>query len=268
MAVKLLVVGPRGKMGRALIECAVETPDIEVVGAVGPKGRDYIGVDLGLLMGLGRPLGARVSDDIYDIIRESDTVIECTLPAVSMQVLNACLEHGRAFVTGTTGFSSQQTARLEQAGATIPVLHASNGSPIVHLLYDLVGRISQTVGTDADIDIIEMHANTKLDAPSGTAIEIGQVISESVGIDLEESARYDGSRIGNRESDAIYFTSVRSGGTPSTHRVVFGFENERLELTHYAYNAGAFAKGLIQGALFISGKSSGHYGLEEVFGDT
>ncbi len=268
MTVKLLIVGPNGKMGRALVKCAADTPDVELAGGVGPKGRPYVGLDLGLLVGLGRPLGVRVWDDIGDIIHQSGVVLECTRPAVSMQVLDACLEHHRAFVTGTTGFSAEQLARIQRAGATIPVLRASNGSPIVHLLYDLVRRVTREVGGEADIDVVEIHANTKLDAPSGTAIEIGETIADTLGIDLETVAEHGRVGIGKRASDAIQFSSIRSGGTPSTHRVILGFENERLELTHYAYNASAFAAGLIRGALFISRRETGYYGLEEVFGDT
>ncbi len=265
--VKLLIVGPNGNMGRALVQCAASTPDVDLVGGVGPANRDYIGTDLGLLVGLGRPLGARVWDDIQAIIEEADVVLECTRPAVSMEVLDTCLEHKKAFVTGTTGFSKEQTGRIEEAGATIPLLKASNGSPIVHLLYKLVRLVSREVGETADIDIVEMHGNTKLDAPSGTAMEIGEIIADTLGIDLEEAAEYGREGAGQRDRDSIQYSSIRTGGTPSTHRVIFGFQNERLELVHQVYTADAFADGLIRGALFISGKDSGCYGLEEVFGD-
>lgn len=184
-----------------------------------------------------------------------------------MNVLDACLEHRKALVTGTTGFSKEQTGRIEAAGTTIPVLKASNGSPIVHLLYKLVRLVSREVGENADIDIVEMHGNTKLDAPSGTAMEIGEIVADSLGIDLEEAAEYGREGTGQRDRVSIQYSSIRTGGTLSTHRVIFGFQNERLELMHQVYNADAFADGLIRGALFISGKDSGCYGLEEVFGD-
>jgi 4-hydroxy-tetrahydrodipicolinate reductase len=156
-------------------------------------------------------------------------------------------------------------ARIRQAGGTIPVLHASNGSPIVHLLYALVRLVSREMGRDADIDIIEMHGSTKLDAPSGTAREIAEIIADTLGFDLDQAAEYGRVGMGQRESHSIQYSSIRSGGTPSTHRVIFGFRNERLELAHYTYSTDAFADGLIRGVLFISGKDSGYYGLEEAF---
>lgn len=264
--VKLLIVGPNGNMGRALVRAAARTPGIELVGGVGPKDRYYIGTDLGLLVGLGKHVGARVFDDIEHVIDESDVVLECTRPKASIEVLDACLDHQRAFATGTTGFSEEQAIRIRRAGDTIPVLHAANGSPIVHLLYKLVRLVSQEVGQEADIDIVEMHGNTKLDAPSGTAMEIAEIIADTLGYDLDRVAGYGRRGIGQRESDSIQYNSIRSGGTPSTHRVIFGFQNERLELTHYTYNTGAFADGLIKGARFIGGKDRGFYTLRDALG--
>jgi 4-hydroxy-tetrahydrodipicolinate reductase len=265
--VRLLVVGPNGNMGRALVRTAARTPGIDLVGGVGPKGRDYIGIDLGLLVGLGKPLGARVFDDMEHIIDECDVVLECTRPAVSIGVLEACLVHEKAFATGTTGFSEEQATRIRRAGDTIPVLHASNGSPIVHLLYELVRLVSHKVGQDADIDIVERHGSKKLDAPSGTAKEIGEIIADTLGLDLDQVAEYGRAGTGRRESGSIQYNSIRSGGTPSTHRVIFGFPNERLELAHYVYDADSFAGGLIEGVLFISGRDSGFYTLEDVVED-
>jgi 4-hydroxy-tetrahydrodipicolinate reductase len=144
--IKLLIVGPNGNMGRALVRAAAENPRIDVVAGVGPEGRDYIGMDLGLLVGLGKRVGARVFDDIRLVIDGCDVVLDCTSPAVSMDVLEACLEHGKAFVTGTTAFSGEQARRLRDAGDVIPVLVASNASPIVHLLYDLIRLVTREVG--------------------------------------------------------------------------------------------------------------------------
>jgi len=262
--VKFLIVGPNGTMGRALVRTAAADPDIELVAGVGPKGRDYIGKDLGLLVGLGRRIGAKVLDDVESGIRECDVVLECTRPKVSIAALRACLEHGKAFVTGTTGFSREQAAEIERAGESIPVLHASNGSPIVHLLYDLIRTVSREVGAEADIDIVETHSRTKRDAPSGTGKEIGEIIARELGRELDEIAEYGREGLGVRAPGSIQFSSIRSGGTPSTHRVIFGFQHERLELTHRAYSAEAFAEGLIKAAIFVSGKEQGSFTLDDI----
>ena len=263
--VHLLIVGPNGNMGRALVKSAASAAEVQLIGGVGPQGRDYIGLDLGLLVGLGRPLGVCVYDEIDAIIDTADVVLECTRPAVSMEVLEVCLAHRCAFVTGTTGFSSEQRDRLREAATAIPVLHASNGSPIVHLLYELVRLVSRAVGKSADIDIVEIHQNRKLDAPSGTAQEIAEKIATALELDLDYAAAYGQVGTGRRQPGSIQYSSIRSGGAPSAHRVIFGFENERLELAHQAYNAGAFADGLIEGALFVSGKDPGWCQLEEAF---
>jgi 4-hydroxy-tetrahydrodipicolinate reductase len=252
-------------MGRALVKAATTTPGVQVVAGIGPKGREYIGMDLGLLVGLGKRIGARACDDLRLVIDTCDVVLECTKPQVSMLVLAACLEHGKAFVTGTTGFSEAQERRIREAGDSIPVLLASNASPIVHLLYDLVRVVTREVGEQADIDVVEMHHDRKPDAPSGTAREIGAIIAGELGVALDEVAEYGREGLGTRTPHAIQFSSIRSGGVPSTHKVIFGFANERLELSHQVYTRDAFAGGLIEAALFISSKRRGFHTLEAAF---
>jgi 4-hydroxy-tetrahydrodipicolinate reductase len=251
-------------MGRALVKSATANASVDLVGGVGPKGRDYIGQDLGLLVGLGRRTGAQVVDSLQPVIQACDVVLECTEPQVSMTVLEVCLQREKAFVTGTTGFSEEQAAKIERAGDTIPVLRASNGSRIVHLLYDLVRTVTQAVGEKADIDIVEMHGRTKPDAPSGTALEIGEIIADELGRELEEVAEYGRQGLSRRTSDAIQFSSIRSGGIASTHQIIFGCQNERLELTHRAYNTDAFAEGLLEAAIFVADKEQGRFTLDDV----
>jgi 4-hydroxy-tetrahydrodipicolinate reductase len=260
--IKLLVVGPNGHMGRALVKAAAATPQIDIVAGVGPRGRDYIGMDLGLLVGLGKCIGAPVVDDVRLFIDRCDVALECTKPSVSMDILEVCLEHGKAFVTGTTGFSDEQGRRIRDAGKFIPVLPASNASPIVHILYNLVRLATREAGEQADIDIVEMHHARKLDAPSATAREIGEIIADELGLDLDDIAEYGREGLGARAPSSIQFHSIRSGGVPSTHKVVFGFADERLELSHQVYTRDAFAGGLIEAVLFISTKKRGYYTLE------
>ncbi len=261
---RLLIVGPNGTMGRALVTCAAATPSVDLIAGIGPKGRDYLGTDLGRLVGLGRELGAPVVDSIEPVIDQRDVVLDCTRPDVSMATLRSCLEHKTAFVTGTTGFSKARGREMEQAGETIAVLRACNASPIVHLLSDLIRMVSQEVGADANIDIIEMHSRTKLDAPSGTAKEIGQIIANELGRELDETAEHGREGLGIRAPHTIQFSAIRSGGIPSTHKVIFGFQNERLELTHHAYTMEAFANGLIRAVLFVSSSEPGYFTLDDV----
>jgi len=262
--VKVLIIGPNGKMGRAMVHSAHKNPNTLIVGGVGPKDREYIGMDLGALVGLGQNIGSKVVHDIGDIIEKCDVVLDCTRTEVSMQVLQVCMEYKRAFVTGTTGFSKAERKELKKAGKNIPVLHASNTSTIAHLLFYLVKIVAKEVGMKADIDIIEMHGNTKIDAPSGTANEIGEIISRELGLNLEKITEYGRKGKGMRSPHTIHFSSIRSGEIPSSHQVIFGFENERLELTHHAYNMNPFAEGMIESAIFINDKGPGCYDLNQV----
>ena len=262
--VSLVVLGPNGAMGRALVKGAVANPELNLVGGVGPRGRDYIGIDLGLLVGLGRQIGAPVVDNLEALIDDCDVVLECTTPEASSSALAVCVERGKAFVTGTTGFTADQVNALQRAGESIPVMHASNGSPVVHLLYDLIRIASRELGKDADIDIVEIHGRNKPDAPSGTAQEMAQIIAEELGYDLEGAAEYGRRGMGKRGSASIQFSSLRSGGTPSSHQVIFGLEHERLELTHRALDTAAFAGGLIEAVLFVSNQARGYFTLDDV----
>lgn len=257
--VKVLIMGPNGKMGRAMVHSAHKNPNTLIAGGVGPKDREYIGMDVGALVGLGRNIGSKVVYDIRDIIETCDVVLDCTRTEVSMQVLQVCMAYKRAFATGTTGFSEAEKKEIKKAGEAIPVLHASNTSMIVHVLFHLVKTVAKEVGMKADIDIIDMHGNTKIDAPSGTANEIGGIISEELGWDLKKIATYGKKGKGMRSPHTIHFSSLRSGEIPSSHQVIFGFENERLELTHHAYNMNPFAEGMIESAIFISDKGPGYY---------
>lgn len=262
--VRLVIVGPNGAMGRALVRRAAVHPSIELVGGIGPSGRDYIGLDLGLLVGLGRRLGAVVLEDLESVIDDCDVVLECTRPEVSMTMLQTCLEHRKPFGTGTTGFSAQQAKKMDRAAETVAVLRASNGSRLVHLLYDLIRTVTKQAGEGADIDIVEMHGRTKRDAPSGTAKEMGEIIASELGYDLDDIAEYGWEGMGVRARGSLHFSAIRSGGTPSTHQVIFGFRNERLELTHRAYNTEAFADGLIDAAMFASSQAGGFFTLDDV----
>lgn len=262
--VKVIIIGPNGKMGKAMVQSGFKNSDIRIIGGVGPKGREYIGMDLATLVGLGKNIGGRVVDDTGDIIEKCDVVLDCTRPEISMQVLKVCMEYKKAFVTGTTGFSGKERKELAKAGQIIPVLPASNTSNVAHLLFYLVGIVAKQLGMKADIDIIEMHANTKIDAPSGTAIEIGEMISKDLGFNLEEIAEYGRKGKGLRSPHTIHFASIRSGEIPTTHKVIFGLENERLELTHHGYNMVPFAEGMIKAAIFINDKEPGCYDFKQV----
>jgi len=252
-------------MGKAIIQLAQDNRMITIIGGVGPKGRKYIGRDLGSIAGVGDTIGAIAYDDINEIIHCCDVVVECTNADASLKILRQCVSTGKPFVSGTTGISEEHLAQFRKAGERIPVLLASNTSKIAHLFFHLIKWVSGRIGKEADIDIIEMHDRNKLDAPSGTAKEIGNLIAIELGLKLDEIVRYQ--RLGKeiRPSPTIDYTSIRTGNYATTHRVIFGFDNEKLELSFDGYNMYPFAGGILDAVVYLHDKSPDFYTIEQVF---
>lgn len=247
--VKIVITAPRGHMDRLIVSAAAKRDDIRIVGGVGTPGRDYIGEDIGIVAGLGRKLGAPVYDDIEKIIDECDIVVDFSRVELSMKVLSACLEHKKGLICGTTGFDEQQTEKLLAAGRHIPMMKAANTSYVVNVMRKLLGEAAAKLGSKCKIEIIEMHSEDKLDAPSGTAIELA-----------EEMAEHAPDKI----YDDIAFHSVRAGNTPSTHRVIFGCMGEKMEISHDAYDWTCYAEGACDAAEFMAGKEAGLYSMDDV----
>jgi len=257
--IKVLINGINGKMGRAIAQSAYKSPEMKIIGGVGPTGRSYIGTDLGVLVGLGNAIGANVYDDINQIIKKCDVVLDCTRAEVTLRLLETCIKYKKSLVTGTTGFSDKEKRQIEEAGQYIPILLA----------------LTKKLGKYADIDIIEMHDNKKPDAPSGTAKEIASIISSQLGAissqlgaKLENIAEYCRKGKGIRPSQSICFSSIRSGGFPSSHKIIFGFQNEKVELQLDGYNMHPYANGIIDAAIFLSNKKPGFYSFNQVITDS
>lgn len=247
--VKIVITAPRGHMDKLIVEAAAKRGDIRIVGGVGTPGREYIGKDIGIVAGLGEEIGAPVYDDIEQIIEECDLVVDFSTVELSMKTLEACLSHGKALICGTTGFSEAQTEALLAAGEKIPMMKAANTSYVVNVMRKLLGEAAEKLGDKCRIEIIEMHSETKLDAPSGTAIELA-----------EEMA----SRAPDKEYEDIAFHSVRAGNTPSTHRIIFGCMGEKMEISHDAYDWRCYAEGACDAVLYMAGKAPGLYTMEDV----
>ena len=261
---KVVIMGPVGKMGMAMVQHAFRHPDIELAGAVGPKGRDYIGKDVGWVCGLGEDIHLPVEDDLAQIISGCDVVLDCTNPETAMAALGICIHHKKAFVTGTTGFSKEEKLRIIDGGKSIPVILADNTSRLFNLLFGILREVASKIGSQADIDIIDIHDRNKPDAPSGTAKQIAQIISEELNYD-DQGFTYGRRGMGRRKEKSIAFSSIRSGGYPGAVTAVFGLEDERMELSAHVYNMNTYAKGMIDAGLYLKGKGSGFYDLKAVF---
>ena len=263
---KIVVVGCHGQMGQPISRFVDERAGMELVGGVGPAGRDYIGKDLGQVVGLGRDLGIPVVDDLESVIDECDALIDVSSVEQCLETLDSAVAHGKALVTASTGFSPEQFARFEEAGNHIPVIFKCNTSKMVNVMLNLVETAARALAGECDIEIIDQHDRDKLDAPSGTAVIIGNMIAELKGTTLDELAEYGRVGHGPRKPGGVAFHSLRAGDITSDHKVYFGGMGERLEITHYAYSDDCFARGAVDCTAFLEGKPAGVYRIQEVFG--
>lgn len=261
---KVIVVGPRGKMGKLITQIAASRNDMELVAGVAPKGREYIGRDLGQVAMTGYDLGVLVVDDLASVIDSCDVIIDFSTKETAMEVLNLAITHKKALVCGTTGFSAEEMQRFKDASAYIPMLYAANTSKLVNVMNKLLEVAAASIGEEADIEILEMHDQWKKDAPSGTSKEMGEIIAHTMGRELEDIAVYGRHGVSPRENGTIGYHSLRAGNIPSSHTVFFGFMGERLEITHHSYNWECFARGACDCAAYLADKEAGFYTIRDV----
>jgi len=263
---RLVIAGAGGRMGRTLIQAVAATKGVTLAGAVEPPGSAVIGRDAGELAGLG-PNGIKVTSDVAPLLRDADGLIEFTIPAASVALAELAASAGVVHVMGTTGHSAQEEAIVAKAASRAPIVKSGNMSLGVNLLAALVKRVAQTLGEDFDIEILEMHHNKKIDAPSGTALMFGRAAAEGRAINLaERSARGRDGMTGARRAGDIGFASLRGGTVVGDHSVIFAGPAERIELTHRAEDRMIFARGALRAALWARGKAPGLYSMADVLG--
>ncbi len=269
--IKLIIIGPRGKMGKLITQIAASREDMQLIAGIGPKGRDYIGKDLGSLAMVGEELGVPVLDDLQSVIDQCDVIIDFSTKEMAMEVLDLAIAHKKALVCGTTGFSEEEMQRFVDARAQIPILYAANTSKLVNVMNKLLEMATTILKDDIekhhmDIEVLEMHDQWKKDAPSGTSKEMGEIIAHALGKELEDMAVYGREGSSPRIPDTIGYHSLRAGNIPSSHTVFFGGMGERLEITHHSYNWECFARGACDCAAYLAGKGLGFYSIKDVLG--
>ena len=261
---KVIVVGPKGKMGKLITQVIADRNELELVAGIGPKGRDYIGGDLGTAAMVGRELGVPVVDDLESVIEKCDVIIDFSTKENGMEVLDLAIKHKKALVNGTTGFSAEEMQRFKDASSEIPMLYAANTSKLVNIMNKLLELVASTVGNELDIEILEMHDQWKKDAPSGTSKEMGEIMAHALGKELNEIKVHGREGVSPRVPGTIGYHSLRAGNIPSSHTVFFGGMGERLEITHHSYNWECFARGAVDCAAFLEGKGPGFYTIKDV----
>lgn len=263
---RLGVVGCAGRMGQMVVREILSTEGAELVGAVDRPNSGFFGMDVGLSAGVG-PAGVNVGDDPVPLFADADGVIDFTTPASTAGFATLAAQGKAVLVVGTTGLDPDHEEALAKAARHTPIVHAPNMSLGVNLLLALVERVAATVGEDYDIEIVEMHHRHKVDAPSGTALGLGQAAATGRGVALRDVADRGRDGItGARRPGTIGFASLRGGDVVGDHTVTFAGPGERIELTHRAGNRSIFAHGAVRAALWAHGQSPGLYSMRDVLG--
>jgi len=263
---KLGVIGAGGRMGRMLVQTITETEGATLAAASEQPASPFIGQDAGMLANVGA-LGVAIGNNSEAVFDASDAVLEFSVPAATIAHAPMAAEHGAAHVIGTTGLSAEQEAVLADAANHTPIMYAPNMSVVVNLMFALVEQVSTLLGTDYDIEIVEMHHKHKIDAPSGTAVGLGQAAARGRHVALADVAQWSREgETGARRAGDIGFAALRGGDVVGEHTVIFAGAGERMELTHRCTNRQLFARGAVRAALWTEGKPPGLYSMKDVLG--
>jgi 4-hydroxy-tetrahydrodipicolinate reductase len=263
---RLVVAGAGGRMGRALIRVIAETPGLTLAGAVEDARSPAVGADSGQLAGLS-PNRVPVVSDLKPLLVAADGVLDFTVPAATVATAALAAQARLVHVIGTTGLSAEDETKIKDAAQGAVIVKSGNMSMGVNLLAALVRRVAKTLDEDFDVEILEMHHNRKIDAPSGTALMLGRAAAEGRGVDLDQrSVRSRDGHTGARNAGDIGFAALRGGTVVGEHHVIFAGPAERLELAHKAEDRMIFARGALRAATWARGKKPGLYSMADVLG--
>jgi 4-hydroxy-tetrahydrodipicolinate reductase len=261
---RIAVVGSAGRMGRSLIQAIDATEGVKLTAATERPDSSLIGTDAGEMAGIGKN-GITIAGSLDSVINDFDVVIDFTGPAATMAHLESCLAAGKKMVIGTTGLDDAQKKRLHGASTRIAIVFAPNMSVGVNLCLKLLETAARVMGEQSDIEIVEAHHRHKVDAPSGTALRMGEVIADTLGRDLKEVAVYGREgHTGARDPKSIGFETIRAGDVVGEHTVWFAMDGERVEITHKASSRLTFANGAVRAAAWLSSKQTGIYDMQDV----
>jgi 4-hydroxy-tetrahydrodipicolinate reductase len=263
---RIAVTGVSGRMGLCLIRAAAQTDKAGLVVAVARPGSDAVGKDAGELAGIGA-LSVKVADDLAAVVDQFDVLIDFTRPDASMAFIELCRQAGKKIVIGTTGYNEAQKASIAEAAKDVAIVLAPNMSVGVNLSLKLLEMTARVMGEYTDIEIIEAHHRHKVDAPSGTALRMGEVIADTLGRDLKHCAIFGREgNTGERDRKTIGFSTIRAGDIIGEHTVMFADDGERVEITHKATSRMTFANGAVRAAVWLQDKPNGLYDMQDVLG--
>ncbi len=263
---RIAITGAGGRMGKALVEACREAPAVRLTVALERKGSSLVGTDAGEVAGIG-PSGVVIGDSLEAVMNEFDVLIDFTLPDVSIANLEVCAARKRRAVIGTTGFSRAQRDEITRLAGDTAVVFAPNMSVGVNLCFKLLEMAARVLGDEVDVEIIEAHHRHKIDAPSGTALRMGEVVAGALGRDLRECAVYGREgQTGPRDRRTIGFETIRAGDIVGEHQVMFAGLGERVEIVHKASSRMTFAKGAVRAAGWLMQHEKGLFDMQDVLG--
>ncbi len=263
---KIAVMGAAGRMGRELVGAVHAADGCEVAGGAEPEGSPHIGTDVGTLAGI-EALGIPITSDALGLIAKVDAIVDFTVPAASVEFAALAANARIVHVVGTTGFSEADEAAIEAAARHATIIKAGNMSLGVNLLMELTRKVAAALDEDYDIEVVEMHHRNKVDAPSGTALMLGQAAADGRGIALKDrGVRSRDGHTGERRRGDIGFATLRGGNVVGEHNVIFAADGERIEIVHKATDRGIFTRGAVKAALWGRGKGPGLFAMTDVLG--
>ncbi len=264
--INVAVMGSAGRMGKMMILAVTDDPELSLSGAIEMAGHSDIGRDAGVSAGVS-DLGVKITDNIESAIGGADVLVDFSTPKGARAALSVCAKMEVPAVTGTTGQDDDGVSKIKKYSEKIPIVMAPNMSVGVNLLFKLAGEVAGILGDDFDIEIIEAHHNKKVDAPSGTAKKLFEIITSSLGRDPKKVGVYGREgNVGARTEKEIGIFAVRAGDIVGEHTVVFGGIGERIELTHKAHSRMTLAKGAVRAAKWVINKGPGLYDMQDVLG--
>lgn len=264
--VRIAIAGAAGRMGRNLVKAAHHNAEASVGAGSERSESSLVGVDVGELCGEGR-FDVILVDDLSKVIEEFDVIVDFTVPVSTLANIKLCKRYGKKMIIGTTGFSEEEKQIIDAASKEISIVMAPNYSVGVNLVFKLLKKAAKVMGDYCDIEIVESHHRHKLDAPSGTAIGMGEAIAGAMGNDLNDVAVWSREGItGERTKNEIGFATIRAGDIIGEHTAMFADIGERVEITHKATDRMTFANGAIKAAVWLNDKPAGFYTMTDVLG--
>ncbi len=261
----IAIAGASGRMGRMLIEAIQNAPDARLAGALDIPGSPALGADATAYLGVTS--GIVITPDLHEGLKNAKYLIDFTRPEGTLAHLRVCRELGVNMIIGTTGFTAEQKAEIDDAARDIAIVMAPNMAVGVNVVFKLLAQAAKALKEGYDIEIIEAHHRYKVDAPSGTALKMGEVVAEAVGRDLKDCAVYGREGVtGERDPSTIGFATIRGGDVVGAHTVLFAGIGERIEITHKSSSRATYAQGSLRAVRFLANQPHGLFGMDDVLG--